>query len=173
MRSRKSSLERVVAGFEKWRETRRERRIPEPLWDAALDLLGEYSASTICRELGLNPSRFKQIGDARKRVPRNRQLGQRGIERAVARRAVARRPSGSTGHDGFVELPSLMGLAVGGGATASPTVDVARQGRSGCRLTLESAAGTLSLTTVATPDSGWIDAVCRLALDVVKDGSRA
>jgi hypothetical protein len=66
-----------------------------------------------------------------------------------------------------------MSLAVEGGATGSTTVNAAALGTSGYRLTLESAAGTLSLTTAATPDAGWIDAVCRLAAEVVRDGSGA
>jgi hypothetical protein len=54
---------------------RQGRGIPNDLWDAAITLLGRYTASAICRALGLNPARFKQMRERRGvsvsgRVPR-------------------------------------------------------------------------------------------------------
>ena len=45
-------------------------------------------------------------------------------------------------------------------------------GASGCRLTLESTAGTLSLVTVA-PGPGLVEAVCRFVLGALGDGPRS
>ena len=61
MRSTKRvDLDDVVATFEQWRKDRRSRAIPDGLWDAAIGLLDEHSATDICRALGLNHSRFNQ-----------------------------------------------------------------------------------------------------------------
>lgn len=180
MRSKKPDLEDVVAEFEEWRAKPRGRLIPAKLWKAALELLDRYSSSSICRHLHLNPARFKQVREARRFAPPSerrpkRRRGGGGAEPRAPRRGLRLRtappqatlaPSGS----GFVELPRLS-VAAGGGIIP-PTVGEVPRGTAGCRLILESAAGTLTVVT-ATPDHGLVDAVCRFMLGALGDGSEA
>ena len=156
MRSTRRDLDGVVGKFEGWRATRQGRAIPGELWDAAVGLLGDYKASVICRALGLNPSRFKHMREERRGNARRRAGGRRG---ALV---------GSRVGDGFVELaPPKVGLLGGLALCGNGT-----PGASGLRLTVESAGGTLSVVTGA-PGPAWVEALSRLALSVLVDGSRA
>ena len=70
--------------------------------------------------------------------------------------------------NGFVELaPPKLGLLGG----MAPRAEAA-YGGTGCRLTLESAAGTLYVVTAA-PGSALVEAVCRFVLGALGDGTRA
>jgi hypothetical protein len=69
MRRRKFSaavkLERLRRKFERWRETRKGRPpIPEPLWKAAVDLVGDYSINKVARTLRLNNEDLKKRAEA-------------------------------------------------------------------------------------------------------------
>lgn len=155
MRSTRRDLEDVVAKLEGWRATRQGRAIPDELWGAAIRLLDGHTASAICRALGLNPARFKQMREAR-----GVSVGG-GATRRRAAAAVAR-PEGG----GFVELtPPRLALLAGMAPSAAGT-----HGVSGCRLTLESAAGTLSVVT-AVPGPALVEAVCRFVLGALGDGA--
>lgn len=56
----KSDLDQVKASFDEWRQTRLKRgRVPEHLWQMALELSPHYPISRICRVLGLDYNRFK------------------------------------------------------------------------------------------------------------------
>jgi hypothetical protein len=56
-----SRLQEVTAIFARWRSTRRLRsRIPEQLWQAAVDLAPFYSTHQIARALRLNYTELKQ-----------------------------------------------------------------------------------------------------------------
>jgi hypothetical protein len=157
MRSTRRDLDGVVVKFEGWRAKRQGRAIPDELWEAAIRLLDGYTASAICRALGLNPARFKQMREAR-----GVSVGGRATRRRAAD-AVARREGG-----GFVELaPPRLVLGVGMAPSAERT-----HGASGCRLTLESTAGTLSVVTAA-PGAGLVEAVCRFVLGALGDGPRS
>jgi hypothetical protein len=165
---RSKTLEAVLGEFEKWRARRRGRSaIPKELWRAAVDLVGRYSSTTICHRLRLNPGRFKGAREARgvapgeggvRRVRRRRRAGSRkrrswsGRRFSVAPRRVALVPAAKE----FVELPapSVAGVA---GVFPSPVVVMPR---AGIRLTLESAAGTVTVS-VATADPALADAVCQ------------
>jgi hypothetical protein len=151
MSSTRGDLDGVVAKFEGWRAKRHSRAIPDELWAAAIRLLDGYTASAICRALGLNPARFKQMRETR---------GVSGARRRAA--AAVARPEGG----GFIELAPPR-LALGGGM--APRAE-RTHGASGCRLTLESTAGTLSLVTAA-PGPGLVEAVCRFVLGALGDGS--
>jgi hypothetical protein len=179
MRSKKPDLGRVVAEFEGWRAKPHGRLIPEKLWRGALELLDGYSSSTICRHLRLNPARFKQIREAqgvsrderraRRRRGRGGVLGRAlgaGLRLRTAPHQVRLAPSGNA----FVELRPLS-VGVGGGIVA-PAVGEKPRATAGCRLILESAAGTLTVVT-ARPDPGLVEAVCRFVLGALGDGSEA
>ena len=154
MRSARRDLDGVVAKFEGWRVRREGRAIPDELWGSAIRLLDGYTASAICRALGLNPARFKQMRETRGVSVSGR------VARRRAADTLARREGG-----GFVELAPPR-LVLGGGAPSAERT----HGASGCRLTLESAAGTLS---VVTAGPGLVEAVCRLVLGALGDGSRS
>jgi hypothetical protein len=156
MRSKQRDLDGVVAKFEGWRVRREGRAIPDDLWDAAITLLGRYTASAICRALGLNPARFKQVREARGVSVSGR----------VSRRRAANFPARREG-GGFVEVAPPR-LALGGGMAPSAE---RTHGARGCRLTLESTAGTLSVVT-AGPGPGLVEAVCRFVLGALGDGPR-
>jgi hypothetical protein len=68
----------------------------------------------------------------------------------------------------FIELPPL---GVGSSLMAAPLRDVEQAG-AGCRLTLESAWGRLSVVTFRSPEAGLLEAVCRWALGA-EDGYRS
>lgn len=69
---------------------------------------------------------------------------------------------------GFVELaPPGLGILGGLRPRVEPT-----HGRTGCRLTVQSEAGTLSVVTAA-PAPALVEAVCRFVLGALGDGSRA
>ncbi len=54
-------LDAVRQAFDQWRSTRRGReRIPEELWQAAVDLSGSYSVCKIATELKLDYSRLRR-----------------------------------------------------------------------------------------------------------------
>ena len=157
MRSRGREFDGVVAKFEGWRAKRQGRAIPGDLWDAAIQLLDKHTATAICRALGLNPTRFKQMREAR-----GVSVGRRAARRRVA--ATVAPGEGS----GFVELaPPKLGILGGLAPRAEPV-----HGGAGCRLTLESAAGTLHVVTAA-PESALVEAVCRYVLSALGDGTRA
>ena len=144
----------MVARFEGWRARREGRAIPDDLWDAAIRLLDGHTPTAICRALGLNATRFKQMREARGVIASGR------MRRRAA--ALVARPEGS----GFIELaPPRLVRGVG----MAPRVE-RTHGASGCRLTLESAAGTLSVETAA-PGQELIEAVCRFVLGALGDGS--
>lgn len=157
---RSMTLEAVLGEFEKWRARRRGRSaIPKKLWHAAVDLVGRYSSTTICRRLRLNPGRFKEAREARGVAPgergvrRRRGRSWRGRRFSVAPRRVALVRAPKT----FVELPAPS--AAGGVGVFPPSLVMPRT-RAGIRLTLESATGTLTVST-ATADSVLAEAVCQ------------
>ena len=179
MRSTRPDLDSVLAEFNAWRAKPRGRRIPDRLWTAALELRDRYASSTICRHLRLNPARFKQVREVRDvasgaRRPRRQRRGgdtEGWAPRPGLRlRAAPRRVSVAPRRDTFVELPLLTG-ACGGGPSA-PTGCAVPRGTAGWRLILESGAGTLTLVT-ATPSHGLVDAVCRVVLGALRNGSRS
>jgi len=69
----------------------------------------------------------------------------------------------------FIELPPL-GVGSSGLMAALPR-DVDQAG-AGCRLTLESTWGRLSVVTFRSPEAGLLEAVCRWALGAA-DGYRS
>ena len=171
MRSKKPELEEVARQFETWRAKRQGRLIPDELWKAALSLLDRYAPSTICRHLRLDAGRFKQIRESRG--------GVKGIRTVVRRRpGSAKKGRNSTSKpvkalaprsNNFVELPSV-GVDIGSGLSAAMLREF-EGGPAGCRLSLESAAGTLTFATVGQ-ESRLVEAVCRLVLGTFADGSR-
>lgn len=170
MRSKKPELEEVVRQFETWRSKRHSRLIPDELWKAALSLLDRYAPSTICRHLRLDAGRFKQIRVARDGVKRIRTRGSgRSGSRRERRNAGAERVMALAPRNGFVELPAL-GVGIGGGMSAEMPHEF-EHGRAGCRVSLESSVGTLTLVT-AGRDGGLVEAVCRLVLGAFANGSR-
>jgi hypothetical protein len=172
MRS-KPNLEDVKAQFTAWRRERRGRAIPETLWKAALRLLDRYSPSAVCAALGLNATRFKRVREAertRPKGPRGRRGRRRGKREALGRDRRTSVEAISSMAPAFIELPPL---GVGGGSlVAGPFGDAERAG-SGCRFTLESAIGRLSVVTLRSPDAGLLETVCRWALDGPGDGCRS
>ncbi len=57
----KPPLEEVAELFESWRKGKPKRRsIPEKLWQAAVELSGDYSVSQISRRLGLSSPKLKR-----------------------------------------------------------------------------------------------------------------
>jgi hypothetical protein len=57
----KLNLDQVKAEFQAWRKRRVGReRIPEHLWAAAIELLKDYSISTVQKQLALNLKQLKQ-----------------------------------------------------------------------------------------------------------------
>jgi hypothetical protein len=176
MRSTRPDLERVLAEFDAWRARPRGRLIPDRLWTAAVGLLDRYSASRICRQLRLNPTRFQQARDARGVVaPPRRPAGRRGQAAAAG---WGPRPGRRTGAPDrlmprtrgrvFAELPPLA-VAGAGGIMPAPMSDAPRRAGT-CRLIVESAAGTLTVVT-AMPPQRVVDAVCRVVLGALADGS--
>jgi hypothetical protein len=171
MRSKKPELEEVVSQFEAWRAKRHGRLIPDELWEAALSLLDRYPPSTICRHLRLDAGRFKQIRVARDGVKGSRTAGSGRSGRRGERRNAAGEPAMALAprSNGFVELPAL-GVGIGSGMSAAMLHEFER-GPAGCRLSLESSVGTLTLVT-ASRDGGLVEAVCRLVLGAFANGSR-
>lgn len=171
MRSRKPELEEVVRQFEAWRANRRGRLIPDELWKAALSLLDRHCPSTICRRLRLDAGRFKRIREARRGVKGIRSMGggrsdsrgERRNGRAAPVMALAAR------NNAFVELPTL-GVGMGSDTSAAMLREFER-GPAGCRLSLESAVGTLTLVTVGQ-ERRLVEAVCRLVLGTFANGSQ-
>jgi hypothetical protein len=154
MRSTKGvDLDGVVAKFEGWRKDRRLRAIPDELWDLAVGLLDEHSATDICRALGLNHSRFNEAR-AERVVRRRRRVAARRPRSGISRKAAE-----------FVELMPVR-LGPGGGGTLGMGVPAP----GGWRLTLESGTGTLSLATRGSGPAAGCDlvgALCRFVLGSV------
>lgn len=171
MRTKKPELEEVLRQFETWRANRQGRLIPKELWKAAVGLLDRYSASTICRHLGLDAGRFKQIREAHGGVKGSRAVGRRRSSSPRERRNVASKPVKALAprNNAFVELPAL-GVGTGSGLSAAMLREP-EGGPAGCRLSLESAAGTLTFATVGQ-ERRLVEAVCRLVLGAFADGSR-
>jgi transposase-like protein len=112
-----SDLESARRRFKAWRARRPRRGFPAELWQAAWQLVGEYSISRVCRELGLNASRLVEKG--RSSCGKGNAAGD-----AVT----------------FVELPALeMSRGAGIGGAAASVVE------QGCRLTVESAGARVTL----------------------------
>jgi hypothetical protein len=171
MRSnRRTELDGVRARFAAWRRGGRRRAIPDHLWRAALTLLPRYGPSAICRRLGLNSSRFKEVREAhgecvaeRSRGPRHQAGGGGPATRgsggrrssARRRRAVSRRPA-------FVEWPPL-GLAAGSAlARPLPLDPVGVAGE--CRLVVDGPGGARLTVVLPRADLAVIEAVCRSVL---------
>ena len=70
----------------------------------------------------------------------------------------------------FVELPQF-GVGFGSGIMA-PTPGEVGRGPAGCRLTLESAAGMLTVVT-ANREHNLVEAVCRFVVGAIAESSRA
>jgi hypothetical protein len=159
MRSGRPDLAKVIAQFGEWRASRVERGIPEELLDAAVGLLGEHSASAICRGLRLNSSRFKRAREAREAKRKRRPAG--GARRG--RRSKAPRSSStlSAGGGGFVELAPA---SWDGGWVRPRVTGVA----TGWQLSLENGSGTVTITMRA-PDAGLVAAVRRQLLTALSD----
>lgn len=178
MRSTRPDLERVLAEFDAWRARPRGRLIPDRLWTAAVGLLDRYSVSRICRQLRLNPTRFKQARDARGLVANpSRPVGRRGRGAAAGWGPRTGRRTGApdrlmprTRGRVFAELPPLAGAGAGGIMPAP--MSAAPRRAAACRLIVESAAGTLTMVT-ATPSHGLVDAVCRAVLGALRNGARS
>lgn len=65
--STRTELERVREAFEQWRRTRRQgMRIPEPLWDLAVELTEAYSLTQICQTLRVEYNHLKRRAENRK-----------------------------------------------------------------------------------------------------------
>jgi hypothetical protein len=171
MRSKKPELEVVVKKFETWRAKRQGRHIPDELWNAALSLLDRYAPSTIYRHLRLDAGRFKQIREARGVVKGIRTVGRVRSGSTRKRRPVTTKPVTALAprSKGFVEPPAL-GVDIGSGISAAMLREL-EGGPAGCRLSLESAAGTLTFATVGQ-ERRLVEAVCRLVLGAFADGSR-
>ncbi|MGH9320456.1 MAG: hypothetical protein ACRD21_13375 [Vicinamibacteria bacterium] len=174
MRRKKAGLEDVLGQFEAWRAKPHGRLIPDELWNAALGLLDRYRPSRICSHLRLNAGRFRQIREARGVVVGDTDAMGRG--RSGAARRGRRRCSAAEqvfalapSRDAFVELPQF-GVGFGGGIMAARPRDVERV-PAGCRLTLESGTGTLTVVT-ANHEHSLVEAVCRFALGALTDSSR-
>ena len=181
MRSRKPKLEDVVKQFEAWRAKPHGRLIPEELWKAALGLLDHYAPSTICSHLRVNPARFKQVrksGGAvvdEKRVKGRGRTGATGRsprtvqDRSAAERVTALAPSGKA----FVELPQF-GKGLGSGMMTPPPLCEVQHGASRFRLTVESAAGSLTVVTASGEgENELVEAVCRFVVGALEGSSRA
>ncbi len=175
MRSKKPELEEVLEQFEAWRAKPHGRRIPDELWKAAVSLLDRYSPSTICSHLRLNATRFKRVREAGSAKPSGALTRGRGGQaegqsvRQGRRTALGQITTLATGRNGFIELPPL---GVGRAMMSPPMVREFEQVPTGCRLTLESAYGTLSVVTLRNSEGGLIDAVCRFVLGAIADSSR-
>jgi hypothetical protein len=157
------TLEAVLAEFRKWRARRRGRApIPSKLWDAAVDLVGRYSSTAVCRSLRLNQGRFKVaceergiVSDGRGRRHAGgarRQSSRSGRRHGVVRRGIGLAPRA------FVELPSP--LATHGAGAFPPAVTVMPLTGAGIRLRLESAGWDLTLS-MSRPDPVLADAACQ------------
>ncbi len=175
MRSKKAELEDVVKQFEAWRAKPHGRLIPEELWKAALGLLDRYAPSTICSHLRVNAARFKQVRESggavvgEKRFKGHGRTGATGRsprtvqDRSAAERVTALAPSGNA----FVELPQF-GMGLGGGMMTPPLGEV-QHGASRCRLTVESAAGSLTVVTASGEgENELVEAVCRFVLGALE-----
>ncbi|MGH9460906.1 MAG: hypothetical protein ACRD1X_06785 [Vicinamibacteria bacterium] len=173
MRAKKPDLERVKAEFVAWRRERRGRAIPEQLWGAALRLLDRHSSSTICAALGLNATRFKrarEAGSGKANGFRDKRGGRRDQRAEVGRdRGTSLEPI-SPMSPAFIELPPL---GVGGSSLMAGGLGEVERAGSGCRLTLESAFGSLSVVTLRRPEEGLVEAVCRWALGAPADSFRS
>ena len=180
MRSKKAELEDVVKQFEAWRAKPHGRLIPEELWKAALGLLDRYAPSTICSHLRVNAARFKQVRESggavvgEKRFKGHGRTGATGRsprtvqDRSAAERVTALAPSGNA----FVELPQF-GMGLGGGMMTPPLGEV-QHGASRYRLTVESAAGSLTVVTASGEgENELVEAVCRFVLGALEGSSRA
>lgn len=159
MRQKRRDIERVAGEFERWRARREGRVIPAGLWKTAVELLDRYSSTVICRRLRLNQSRFKDEREARGREIVRRRGG---AARAAQELGLARRSAtASPGVGRFVQLPAL-GVAVASGPRPGHAAEMS-SGSAGCRLTIESGRGTLTLVTAAH-DAALSDAVCRFVM---------
>ncbi len=178
MRSTRPDLDRVLTEFDAWRAKPRGRLIPDRLWKAAVGLLDGYSSSLICRQLRLNPTRFKQARDARGVVARpSRPAGRRrrttaagGVPRTRRRAGAPDRVLPRIRGRAFAELPPLA-VAGAGGTMPAPMSDAPRRAAA-CRLIVESAAGTLTVVT-AMPPQGLVNALCRVVLGALADRASA
>ena len=97
-------------------------------------------------------------------------VGPRGTvqDRSAAERVTALAPSGNA----FVELPQF-GMGLGGGMMTLPLGEV-QHGASRCRLTVESAAGSLTVVTASGEgENELVEAVCRFVLGALEGSSRA
>ena len=159
MRQKRGDIERVAAEFEGWRARRKGRVIPAGLWKAAVGLLDRYSSTMICRRLRLNQSRFR---DEREGRGREVVVRRGGAARAAQELVLTRRSATASATAGrFVQLPAL-GIAVANSPTAGHGAEKF-WGSAGCRITIESGRGTLTLVTT-THDAALADAVCRFVL---------
>ena len=173
MRSKKPGLEEVLEQFETWRAKPHGRLIPDELWKAAVSLLDRYSPSTVCSRLRLNATRFKQVREAgrakangalarRRRGQAEEQSGQPG------KRTSGQMTTFSAGGNGFLELPPL---DIGRGMMSATLREYERV-PAGCRLTLESAIGTLSVVTSRSSECELVEAVCQFVLGAMVESRR-
>ena len=143
-------------------------------------LLDRYAPSTICSHLRVNAARFKQVRESggavvgEKRFKGHGRTGATGRsprtvqDRSAAERVTALAPSGNA----FVELPQF-GMGLGGGMMTPPLGEV-QHGASRCRLTVESAAGSLTVVTASGEgENELVEAVCRFVLGALEGSSRA
>ena len=133
MRAKAVGIEEVRREFEAWREAPRARRIPKSLWAAASSLVGRYSSSRICRELRLNPSRFKLACESEAAKSNGPSEGVSRAEGGV-----------------FLEMPAGVGQSMWTRTDAEPGQ---------WRLTLENGHGVL--TVVALGDGAAAEEICR------------
>lgn len=170
--SKRSDLRRVCARFAVWRRGPRRHAIPEHLWRAAVALVDRYGSSTICRQLGLNPSSFKRMRLAlggsvveERGSPRRKSRGGASPAQAEGlRRGSARVERGEAGsrRGAFFELPPL-GLAVRPALGSPVSVDIPSLVGE-CRFVVDGAGGTRLTIVLARADVAVIAAVCRSVL---------
>lgn len=169
--SRRRDLDAVLTQFEAWRVGGRRRRIPEDLWRSALGLLDRYRASTICRRLVLNPSRFKQMRGVVGGPDIEQGRGPRRKRRSVARtahlmRSGRRSASGERATDStrpaFVELAPLGPGVLS--ALASPLRADGGRTATECRLVVSTSSGARLTVELMSADVAVIEAICRSVL---------
>jgi len=174
MRSKKTDLEEVLEQFEAWRAKPHGRLIPDELWKGAVSLLDRHSPSTVCSRLRLNATRFKRVREASSAKVKGALARRRGGQAEGRSVWQGRRTTSGqiatlvAGRNAFLKLPPL---GVGRGMM-SPTLREFEQAPTGCRLTLESAFGTLSVVTSRSSEDGLVEAVCRFALGALADSPR-
>ena len=168
---RRPDLDDVRAQFEAWRTGPRTRGLPADLWRAAVELADRYRSSTICRQLGLNQSRFKRMRQTLSGLERDGFARGRGLRGgAPPGRCGGGRGRSASGdgaevgleQPGFLELPRVaIGVGEDIGRCLPPdTSDGEAQGHLG----MENGAGARLTVFLARADPILVNAIWRLVL---------